>query len=147
MTVERKRRAAQDDTETGRLQSFSDGVFAVTITLLALNLVVSSLKGEPTAEALAGALAQGWPSYLAFVTSFGTILIMWVNHHAIVKLVRRADSLFVLANGLHLLHVTVVPFITVLVALGEERLPTHCLFKSNVSSYHRYIIARHMSER
>jgi uncharacterized membrane protein len=50
------------------------------------------------------------------LTSFGTILIMWVNHHAIVKLVRRADTLFVFANGFHLLHVTVVPFITALVA-------------------------------
>jgi uncharacterized membrane protein len=117
MTVERGRRAAQDETETGRLQSFSDGVFAVAITLLVLDLVVPDLVGEKqTAENLALALAQNWPSYLAFVTSFGTILIMWVNHHAIVKLVRRADTLFVLANGFHLLHVTIVPFITALVA-------------------------------
>jgi uncharacterized membrane protein len=121
MTVARKRWAAQDktETETGRLQSFSDGVFAVAITLLVLNLVVPELKGDPstwTASALAGALAKEWPSYLAFVTSFGTILIMWINHHTIVKLVRRADTLFVFANGFHLLHVTIVPFITALVA-------------------------------
>ena len=116
MSVERERRAAQDQTEIGRLQSFSDGVFAVAITLLVLNLVVPSLGDKATAQDLARALALGWPSYLAFVTSFGTILIMWVNHHAIVKLVRRADTLFVFANGFHLLHVTVVPFITALVA-------------------------------
>lgn len=121
MTVESERRAAHDLTEieTGRLQSFSDGVFAVAITLLVLTLVVPSLPGPPsqwTAEKLAAALKLGWPSYLAFVTSFGTILIMWINHHAIVKLVRRADSLFVFANGFHLLHVTIVPFITAIVA-------------------------------
>jgi uncharacterized membrane protein len=121
MSVDRERRAAQDqtETETGRLQSFSDGVFAVAITLLVLNLVVPSLPGEPsqwTAEALVAALAREWPAYLALVTSFGTILIMWVNHHTIVKLVRRADTLFVFANGFHLLHVTIVPFITALVA-------------------------------
>src|SRR5260370_38030209 len=61
-------------------------------------------------------LGGEWPSYLAFLTSFGTILIMWINHHAIVKLVCRADTLFVFANGFHLMHVTIVPFITALVA-------------------------------
>jgi uncharacterized membrane protein len=121
MTVERERRAVHNltETETGRLQSFSDGVFAVAITLLVLNLVVPELPGPPsqwTAEQLVAALGLKWPSYLAFVTSFGTILIMWINHHAIVKLVRRADTLFVFANGFHLMHVTVVPFITALVA-------------------------------
>src|SRR5258708_31964792 len=121
MTIERGRRAAHDltETETGRLQSFSDAVFAVAITLLVLTLVVPALPGPSsqwTAEKLAAALAQGWPSYLAFLTSFGTILIMWINHHAIVKLVCRADTLFVFANGFHLMHVTIVPFITALVA-------------------------------
>jgi uncharacterized membrane protein len=119
MTVERERQTAQDNTETGRLQSFSDGVFAVAITLLVLNLVVPPLPRppeEPTALGLAHALGADWPSYLAFMTSFGTILIMWVNHHAVVKLVRRTDTLFVFANGFHLLHVTIVPFITALVA-------------------------------
>src|SRR4051812_6018070 len=106
MTVARKRqttqgktetrpRAALDktETETGRLQSFSDGVFAVAITLLVLTLVVPELQGDSstwTPEALARELTKEWPSYLALVTSFGTILIMWVNHHTIVKLVRRA---------------------------------------------------------
>lgn len=118
MTVERERRAMHDktETETGRLQSFSDGVFAVAITLLVLNLVVPDLRVNLTATALAEALGHEWPSYLAFVTSFGTILIMWVNHHTIVRMVRRADTLFVFANGFHLMHVTVVPFITALVA-------------------------------
>jgi uncharacterized membrane protein len=121
MTVEQERRAAHELTEieTGRLQSFSDAVFAVAITLLVLTLVVPEPKGLPsqwTAAQLAEALGGEWPSYLAFVTSFGTILIMWINHHAIVKLVRRADSQFVFANGFQLMHVTIVPFITALVA-------------------------------
>jgi uncharacterized membrane protein len=121
MPVERARGAAHDltETETGRLQSFSDAVFAVAITLLVLTLMVPTLPGPPSqwdAGALAMKLGGEWPSYLAFVTSFGTILVMWINHHAIVKLVRRADTLFVFANGFHLMHVTVVPFITALVA-------------------------------
>ena len=104
------------EKETGRLESFSDGVFAVAITLLVLNLAVPELPGTPTAAALAAALGRYWPSYLAFVTSFGTILIMWVNHHAIVRLARQVDTLFLFANGFLLLLVTAVPFVTALIA-------------------------------
>jgi uncharacterized membrane protein len=131
MAVDRERRAPPTEKETGRLESFSDGVFAVAITLLVLNLVVPSLPGTPnqwTAQALATVLAEKWPSYLAFVTSFGTILIMWVNHHAIIKMAQRADTLVMFANGFLLLLVTVVPFITALVAhyLGTDAGSTAC---------------------
>ena len=127
MVEERARREAPAEKETGRLESFSDGVFAVAITLLVLNLVVPEVR-TPSAAALAQALAREWPSYLAFVTSFGTILIMWVNHHAIVRLTRRADTLFLFANGFLLLHVTSVPFVTALVAryLSTPAAPTAC---------------------
>src|SRR5258707_2743455 len=79
-------------------------------------------------------LGGEWPSYLAFLTSFGTILIMWINHHAVVKLVRRADTLFVFANGFHLLHVTIVPFITALVAryLSTPAASTACAVYAGV---------------
>jgi uncharacterized membrane protein len=79
MTIESERRAPPAENHAGRLESFSDGVFAVAITLLVLDLVVPSLPGDPsqwTAPALAAAMGKQWPSYLAFVTSFGTILIM-----------------------------------------------------------------------
>jgi uncharacterized membrane protein len=81
MAVEQERRAAHELTEieTGRLQPFSDAVFAVASTLLVLTLVVPELRGLPsqgTAAQLAEALGGEWPCYLAFVTSFGTILIM-----------------------------------------------------------------------
>jgi uncharacterized membrane protein len=120
--------ATPTEKETGRLESFSDGVFAVAITLLVLDLAVPELVGTQTAAALAIALGERWPSYLAFVTSFGTILIMWVNHHAIVRLARRADTLFMFANGFLLLVVTAVPFATALVAryLGTPAAPTAC---------------------
>lgn len=57
-----------------------------------------------------------WPSYLAFFISFATILIMWVNHHIMFKLIDKSDTLFMFANGLLLLLVTTVPFPTQLVA-------------------------------
>jgi uncharacterized membrane protein len=104
------------ERETGRLESFSDGVFSIAMTLLVLELAVPALKNPPTAGALWSALAGQWPSYLAFVTSFFTVLIMWVNHHGIFRLVRRTDSILLFANGFLLLLVTAVPFPTALLA-------------------------------
>ena len=104
--------------ETGRIEAFSDGVFAVAITLLVFNLKVPQIAvGDTNAvRDLGSALLSQWPSYLAFVTSFATILIMWVSHHSIFKMVYKSDSPFLFANGLLLMLVTVVPFPTALVA-------------------------------
>src|SRR5579872_4013651 len=108
------------EKETGRIESFSDGVFAVAITLLVFNLKVPQLSaplpGENPTIALGLALLKQWPSYLTFVTSFATILIMWASHHGIFKLIYKSDTPFVFANGFLLLLVTVVPFPTSLVA-------------------------------
>ena len=108
--------APVEEKETGRIEAFSDGVFAIAVTLLVLELKVPSLPGGGAGNALAAALLRQWPSYLAFVTSFFTILIMWANHHAIFNLVRRSDAEFLFANGFLLLLVTVVPFPTALLA-------------------------------
>jgi uncharacterized membrane protein len=62
-----------------RLEAFSDGVFAVAITLLALDLVV----GGPGEESLANQLGDKWPSYVAYVVSFFIVGITWVNHHSL----------------------------------------------------------------
>jgi uncharacterized membrane protein len=102
--------------ETGRLEAFSDGVFAVAITLLALELKVPHLENGATAQKLADALLQQWPGYLAFATSFFTVLVMWVHHHVIFKLVRGSDATLLFANGFLLMIITVVPFTTEVVA-------------------------------
>ena len=105
------------EKETGRLEAFSDGVFAIAITLLALELKVPHIEaGQITSTAVISGLAHQWPSYFAFITSFFTVLIMWVHHHAIFRLVRRADVTLLFANGFLLMLVTVVPFPTALVA-------------------------------
>ena len=113
--------APVEEKETGRIEAFSDGVFAIAVTLLVLELKVPSLPGGGAGNALAAALLRQWPSYLAFVTSFFTILIMWANHHAIFNLVRRSDAEFLFANGFLLLLVTVVPFPTALLAQYLEK--------------------------
>src|ERR1700693_1208450 len=109
--------AATREKETGRLEAFSDGVFAIAITLLALELKVPHFdgSGDMTARLISG-LTNQWPSYFAFLTSFFTVLIMWVHHHAIFRLVKGVDATLLFANGFLLMLVTVVPFPTAVVA-------------------------------
>jgi uncharacterized membrane protein len=91
---------------TTRLETFSDGVFAIAATLLVLEIGVDS-----TDE-----LTHIWPSYLAYVTSFLTIGIIWMNHHHTVSLLGRVDRTFLFVNNLLLLTIAFLPFPTRLVA-------------------------------
>jgi uncharacterized membrane protein len=101
--------------QTGRIEAFSDGVFAIAITLLVLGIKVPRVD-EHSANGLGLALIQLWPHYLAFLTSFAAILSMWVNHHRIFTFVRRSDHFFLYWNGLLLLLVTFMPFPTTVLA-------------------------------
>jgi uncharacterized membrane protein len=100
--------------ETGRVEGFSDGVFAFAITLLVLYLK------DPIENGSGGSLLQGllnqWPAFFAFLTSFMTILIIWVGHHEMFTYIRRIDRGLMFLNGLMLLFVTLTPFTTSLVA-------------------------------
>jgi uncharacterized membrane protein len=100
-----------------RAEAFSDGVFAVAITLLALELKVPG--GEGT---LVHRLLEIWPSYLAYVVSFLTIGIMWLNHHTMFTHIIRVDRVLLVLNLLLLMVVAVTPFPTALVGeqLGEH---------------------------
>lgn len=99
-----------------RLEAFSDGVFAIAITLLILEIKVPSAENAATPALLWAALLARWPSYFAFLLSFGTILIAWVGHHLLLQEVRRVTPELVWANGLLLLIITFLPFPTSLVA-------------------------------
>jgi uncharacterized membrane protein len=104
-----------EEKETGRLEAFSDGVFAIAITLLILEIRVPKAE-ELHGRGLVPALLALWPSYLAFVVSFATILVMWVNHHRMFALIRRSDYPFLYWNGFLLFTVTFVPFPTAVLA-------------------------------
>ena len=105
------------EKETGRLEAFSDGVFAIAITLLILELKVPSLiSADISSASLGKALLQQWPSYFSLVTSFFTILVMWVHHHTIFSHVRKTDAWVHFANGCLLLLVTFVPYPTSVLA-------------------------------
>jgi uncharacterized membrane protein len=111
----------QGEKETGRLEAFSDGVFAIAITLLVLELKVPTIPFTgATSAALGKALMQLWPSYFALVTSFFTILIMWMHHHAILRNVHRTDARLHFSNGCLLLLITFVPYPTSVLAAYLE---------------------------
>ncbi len=104
-----------EDKETGRLEAFSDGVFAVAITLLVLNIRIppDNLLDDPH---LRSELLGQWPMLAAFVTSFATIGIMWINHHRLFNHIKHTDTGLLLFNLLLLLLIVFVPFPTALLA-------------------------------
>lgn len=99
--------------ETARVEAFSDGVFAIAITLLVLEL---RLPADVRDGALGAELLKLWPSYLAFLASFVTIGVIWMNHHRLFTMIRRSDQRLLVVNGLLLLGVSIVPFPTAVVA-------------------------------
>ena len=99
--------------ETVRLEAFSDGVFAIAITLLVLLFERPHLTGD---ETLGHVLLHQWPSYASYVVSFVTIGIIWVNHHMLFHLIARADRVFLFLNVLFLMAVAFIPYPTSLVA-------------------------------
>jgi uncharacterized membrane protein len=100
--------------QTGRLQSFSDGVFAIAVTLLVLNLAVPA--GLGSTRNLLGAFGGQWPSYLAYVVSFATIGAVWIGHSLITEYLEHADGTLIRLNLLLLLVVSFLPFPTRLLA-------------------------------
>jgi uncharacterized membrane protein len=95
-----------------RLEAFSDGVFAVAITLLVINLAVPKRGGPPVASQLASA----WPSFVAYGISFLTIGIIWVNHHALVANIAVVDRTLLFLNLVLLMFVVTIPFSTATMA-------------------------------
>ncbi len=109
-----------EEKETGRLEAFSDGVFAVAITLLVLNIKVPGLdhpgKLLDDKEVWSSVFGE-WPSMLAaYVTSFITIGIMWLNHHRLFKHIKRTSTVLILLNLLLLLVIVFMPVPTALLA-------------------------------
>ena len=96
-----------------RLEAFSDGVIAIAITLLVLDIHVPSARAGVS---LAHQLEAQWPSYAAYLTSFLTIGIIWINHHAMLRRLRAVDHAIMTLNMLLLLTIGVLPFTSALVA-------------------------------
>jgi uncharacterized membrane protein len=95
-------------SETARVEAFSDGVFAIAITLLILEIKVPNVEQLKTG--LLDALVEKWPSYLAFCIGFFTILVCWINHHYMFDRIKTTSHSLILINSLTLFAVTFVPF-------------------------------------
>ena len=98
---------------TNRLESFSDGVIAVAVTLLVLDIKVPPQSGH---ETLFHALVHNWPHYAAYGVSFMTIGIIWINHHAMIGRLAQADHSILILNLLLLMSIVLLPFATELMA-------------------------------
>src|SRR5215472_1965834 len=107
---------SKDQRETARTEAFSDGVIAFAITLLVLNLKDPLLDPALSQKSLFQGLLTQWPAFFAFVTSFATILIMWVNHHNMFTFIKRVDTTLLFLNGLLLFFIVLTAFTTLLVA-------------------------------
>ena len=97
--------------ETGRLETFADGVFAIAATLLIIDVTADAPGG-----ALGHAVLRAWPEYAAYAVSFLTIGIMWINHHACMRQIGTIDRTFMTINLLLLMCIAFVPFPTRLIA-------------------------------
>lgn len=102
--------------ETLRIETFSDGVFCIAVTLLSIEIGVG-LHGDATNKELTHALLSKWPIYLAYIISFVNVLLAWIGHHSLFKLLHKSDNAIMITNGLLLMLVALVPFPTK--TLGE----------------------------
>jgi uncharacterized membrane protein len=102
--------------ENARIEAFSDGVFAIAITLLVLQLKVPPVSTVQSVDDLWKNLVNLWPSYFAFILSFGILLVSWVNHHYLFNVLDKSSRPFLYANGFFLMTITFMPFPTALLA-------------------------------
>jgi uncharacterized membrane protein len=105
--------------ETARLEAFSDGVFAIAITLLVLELI-QTLHPQ-NGESMLKSYLHHWEPFLAFLIGFLTILVCWINHHHVFDYINKTDSKLFWINGFVLLMVTFTPFPTAFLAEYLEK--------------------------
>ncbi|SRR5258706_1456674 len=101
----------QEQKETLRIETFSDGVFCIAVTLLSIEIGVEIKGGETNKDLLHG-LWEKWPICLAYVISFVNVLLAWIGHHGLFKMLKRSDNAIMITNGLLLMLVALVPFPT-----------------------------------
>jgi uncharacterized membrane protein len=109
--VIKKTTPAELQKETLRIETFSDGVFCIAVTLLSIEIGVE-LHGDVTNKGLQQALLAKWPICLAYVISFINVLLAWIGHHGLFKLLHKTDNSIMITNGLLLMLIALVPFPT-----------------------------------
>jgi uncharacterized membrane protein len=129
MTEETGKIVGHTTKETARIEAFSDGVFAIAITLLILEIHVPTPQEN---ETLFTSLLHEWASFLALLIGFLTLLICWINHHYMFSMIHKNNSVLSLINGFKLLVVTITPFATALLSKniqsnwGQSAVSVYC---------------------
>lgn len=99
-----------------RLETFCDGVFAIAITLLILDIKVPPLESVHSVADVWYAVGQLWPAFFALSLSFTIILISWIGHHNVLGVVDKTSSQFQVANGYFMFTIILMPFSTAFMA-------------------------------
>src|SRR4249919_2725499 len=135
-----KKPAENRPNETARLEAFSDGVFAIAITLLVLDLI--QILHPQNGESMLRSYLHHWEPFLAFLIGFLTILVCWINHHHVFTYIKRIDSNLPWVNGFVLLMITFTPFPTAVLAEYLRQEGNHAIaifgfnyFMISVASY------------
>jgi uncharacterized membrane protein len=108
--IEPREQKDQGSKELDRIVTFSDGVFAIAITLLVLNIETPEIPANLVAEDLPGRLLDLWPKLLSYVISFLVILTYWIAHHSIFSAIKGYDRKLIWLNSLFLMCVAFLPF-------------------------------------
>lgn len=121
MSIQNNRRAAGGFLSTNRLEAFSDGVFAVAITLLVLNLQVPQIGASMVSSKLTSELGLLWPKFLIYALSFVVVGIYWVGHHNTFHYIIRSDRTLLWINLLLMMCIVFIPFPTALIGQYPEQ--------------------------
>jgi uncharacterized membrane protein len=117
-------KVSQDHLGLERIIFFSDAVFAIAITLLALEIRIPAVDGSLTDTELAHALLSTWPKYLGYGIGFMTIGVLWMSHHRKFRLIQRYDRTLLLLNLLLLMAIAFIPFPTAIISEYGNRTST-----------------------
>ncbi len=117
------------EKKTARIEAFSDGIFGVAITLLAIEIGITEYEGASNIN-LWHKILEKWPEYFAYFNSFATVLLIWMGHHKIFNHIRAANQGIMLMNGMVLLFVVLFPFPTKTVGtfIGTDAVNTAVAF-------------------
>jgi TMEM175 potassium channel family protein len=140
-------RFRQGELRLGRIEAFSDGVFAIVVTLLVLELKVPALKDHASVAELAHQLLEALPKFLSWLISFIIVCKFWLNHHHVLAMARHANYGMVWLNSIFLMGQSFIPFPTALMGeYPDNRLAVSffgCVFAVNTLlfiSLHTYIV-------
>ncbi len=129
-------KSEQNKKETSRIEAFSDGVFAIAITLLVLELITT--LDPASGQGLIETGLEHWRSFVAFTIGFITIMVCWINHHIALEYVQKVDTRFMWVNGFLLFLVTLTPFPTAILA---QYLETESQIALSVFGFNYFLIS------